>query len=199
MEQDLMQLGRVLLEGEGGEEANDTDISAACNCGEDDKHESSAALAILVLMALLGVTMIIGHLLDRKQITWMSEAGAALLLGIVIGYVGKVAAKDSTTFHKWLQFQKDFFYFALLPPIIFEAAYGLNVTPFFNNIGAICAYAFLGTAMSAIIVGLTMWIAGLIGICFKVQLIEGLLFGSLISATDPVSSNLELDNSTSHR
>ncbi|GMH34525.1 hypothetical protein BSKO_02359 [Bryopsis sp. KO-2023] len=58
---------------------------------------------------------------------------------------------------------------------------------FLQNAGAICAYAFIGTAMSTILIGFTMWAAGAMGLCFAFTFLESLIFGAVISATDPVS------------
>ena len=52
--------------------------------------------------------------------------------------------------------QTEFFFLALLPPIMFEAGFSLQVKPFFRNIGAIAAMAFAGTVVSTAIVGLVM-------------------------------------------
>ncbi|GMH34543.1 hypothetical protein BSKO_02377 [Bryopsis sp. KO-2023] len=115
-----------------------------------------------------------------------------MLLGVLLGWVAKTTGKDET-FQDWLSFKGYFFYFALLPPIIFEAGYSLDVKPrggcsrFLQNAGAICAYAFIGTAMSTILIGFTMWAAGAMGLCFAFTFLESLIFGAVISATDPVS------------
>ena len=52
--------------------------------------------------------------------------------------------------------QTEFFFLALLPPIMFEAGFSLQVKPFFRNIGAIVAMAFVGTCVSTALVGLIM-------------------------------------------
>jgi len=52
--------------------------------------------------------------------------------------------------------QTEFFFLALLPPIMFEAGFSLQVKPFFRNIGAIVALAFIGTVVSTGIVGFIM-------------------------------------------
>eukprot|EP01048_Picozoa_sp_COSAG05_P017261 COSAG05_NODE_2328_length_3230_cov_2.151070_1_plen_55_part_00 len=51
------------------------------------------------------------------------------------------------------RFDERFFFFVLLPPIIFEAGYNMQRRKFFQNIGAICVYAFVGTTLSASIIG----------------------------------------------
>ena len=61
-----------------------------------------------------------------------------------------------TMIKQWRVLQTDFFFIALLPPIMFEAGFSLQVKPFFRNIGAISALAFAGTLISASVVGLVM-------------------------------------------
>merc|ERR1719291_902099 len=48
-------------------------------------------------------------------------------------------------------------------------------------------YAFLGTFMSTFVVGGLVYYAGTIGWCYPLGLLPSLVFGSLISATDPVT------------
>ena len=54
-------------------------------------------------------------------------------------------------------FQKEFFFLFLVPPIIFEAGYGMQVRPFFRNFGAICMFAFLGTLISTAMIAAVLW------------------------------------------
>ena len=46
----------------------------------------------------------------------------------------------------------------------------------------------MGTSISALIVGFTMYALGTVGLAHPLKLIEAFSFGSLISATDPVST-----------
>jgi NhaP-type Na+/H+ or K+/H+ antiporter len=75
-----------------------------------------------------------------------------------------------------------------LPPIIFNAGYMINRRLFFANMGGIVALAFLGTAFSTLLVGLGLWGLGQAGWTHDISLMETICFGSLISATDPVST-----------
>jgi NhaP-type Na+/H+ or K+/H+ antiporter len=77
----------------------------------------------------------------------------------------------------------------LLPAIIFEAGYTLEKEDFFYNIGSVTLFAFIGTVISTIVVALGIYLLTFTGI-FKLEitLIDCLLFGSLISAVDPVAT-----------
>lgn len=110
-----------------------------------------------------------------------------MLVGVVIGGVARLAVTDLTLF----SFSPEFFFFVLLPPIIFEAGYNLEKKQFFENIGAITLYAFGGTIISTLVVGMLTFKAAQIGLLRHVDTenpMEALLFGALISAVDPVAT-----------
>lgn len=79
----------------------------------------------------------------------------------------------------------------LLPIIIFESGYNMKTKGiFFKNIGTILIYAIFGSLFSAIATGLAL--SGLFSLKLfdpiNMSSIECLIFGSLIAATDPVST-----------
>ncbi|XP_037780939.1 sodium/hydrogen exchanger 7-like [Penaeus monodon] len=83
-------------------------------------------------------------------------------------------------------FDPEIFFNILLPPIIFSAGYSLKRRHFFKNLGAIFTFAFLGTTISTFVVGgLVYGFLWLLSSSFS--FIDCLLFGALISATDPVT------------
>ncbi|KFQ79870.1 Sodium/hydrogen exchanger 7, partial [Phoenicopterus ruber ruber] len=89
-------------------------------------------------------------------------------------------------------FDPEVFFNILLPPIIFHAGYSLKKRHFFRNLGSILAYAFLGTAVSCFIIGNLMYgvvkLMKLVGqLSDKFYYTDCLLFGAIISATDPVT------------
>merc|ERR1719412_1591574 len=86
-------------------------------------------------------------------------------------------------------FDPEIFFNVLLPPIIFHAGYSMKKRFFFRNIGAILTFAFLGTILSTftvagIMYGVTRVFTHLSG---TFTFLDTLRFGSLISATDPVT------------
>ncbi|XP_078403859.1 sodium/hydrogen exchanger 6a isoform X2 [Cetorhinus maximus] len=89
-------------------------------------------------------------------------------------------------------FDPEVFFNILLPPIIFYAGYSLKRRHFFRNLGSILAYAFIGTVISCIVIGLIMYgcvkLMALIGqLSGDFYFTDCLLFGAFISATDPVT------------
>ena len=78
---------------------------------------------------LLALALVLGHLLQRKKVVWLGEAATALLLGLVVGVVCTYALDVSAVYLSWIGFKKEFFFIALLPPIIFEAGFTLQVKP----------------------------------------------------------------------
>lgn len=87
-------------------------------------------------------------------------------------------------------FDEEFFTLILLPIIIFESGFGMkNKEFFFKHIGTILVYAVIGAFITAMLVGAMLlipfnnnWFS------FKWTIFEDFSYGSLISATDPVST-----------
>ena len=79
------------------------------------------------------------------------------------------------------------FVILLLPPIIFESGYNMNKKNFMKNAGSVLMYSFLGTFIAVFTTSFMFWGFGEIGLAKKFTWQEAFAFGSLISATDPVS------------
>ncbi|NXN69476.1 SL9A9 protein, partial [Himantopus himantopus] len=92
-----------------------------------------------------------------------------------------------------MTFDPSIFFNILLPPIIFHAGYSLKKRHFFRNLGSILTYAFLGTAISCVVIGLIMYgfVKAMVHIGqleeWEFHFTDCLFFGSLMSATDPVT------------
>ena len=166
----------------------------------DAAHEASLKveqeeidLGIVLLCMLLVAAVVIGHSLETYQIHRLHAAGAALLLGAAAGWgVELIAGGGSgtrTALERVARFDGEFFFRFLLPPIIFESGYNMQRRKFFQNLGAICIFAFIGTTVSAAVVGWLVWASGAAATATGTGLsgVEALAFGALISATDPVT------------
>ena len=155
--------------------------------GVFETEESLASFSILFMILLLLGASLVGYFLQRRRVRLLGEAGFALLLGVLAGFLVYAFNGFSRERTHYITFQKEFFFLFLLPPIIFEAGFGVEVGPFFRNFGDICVFAFLGTAVSTFAVGGIMYGAGQAGLSYGMPMLECMLFGSLISATDPVT------------
>uniref|UniRef100_A0A096MI91 Sodium/hydrogen exchanger n=1 Tax=Poecilia formosa TaxID=48698 RepID=A0A096MI91_POEFO len=85
-----------------------------------------------------------------------------------------------------------------LPPIIFFGAYTLNQRRFVGNLGSIVTYAFLGTIISSLCIGTLVYGFTRLMVLLRraadgeFSLTDCLLFGAIMSATDPEVSVLGL-------
>jgi NhaP-type Na+/H+ or K+/H+ antiporter len=97
---------------------------------------------------------------EFKLENYIPESVFILFIGILIGIFIKLVT-PKTIGSIILQMDPDMFFKILLPVIIFNAGYSLSTQNFFGNIviikikkkGGIILYAFLGTFISAMIVG----------------------------------------------
>ncbi|CAJ1421812.1 unnamed protein product [Effrenium voratum] len=113
-----------------------------------------------------------------------------MALGFLVGCVVRVLQLEQE--EALLNFRGSFFFYVLLPPIIFEAGLSLKTQLFVDNLGSIMAFAVVGTLVSTWVVSASMrWATEtqLIGLRDTPLLpIYCHLFGALISATDPVAT-----------
>lgn len=169
------------------------------------QESSVASFSIMTLLFLLGFTMLFGVWLKHHRVTFLHQAGAALLLGVAGGLVMFFVSLSADQ-ERWIYdygdyfvFDTEFFFLFLLPPIIFESGYGLDAESFFRNLGKILYFAFVGTLMGVGVFGVGMYAAGQIGLSHPFSFVNAMMFGSIISATDPVSvlaifSQLKVDS-----
>eukprot|EP00667_Euglena_gracilis_P015965 EG_transcript_16623 len=143
---------------------------------------------MVVAFSMLGLLVVFcaGFLLESYHIVWIPEAGIGIAVGLAISIIAKLCLTEHIA--SMLRFDPQFFFVVLLPPIMFEAGYNMQRKAFFRNIVAICSYAFLGTAISCFAVGGMVYYAGQWGWCRPIGGLAALVFGAIISATDPVTT-----------
>ncbi|XP_065323358.1 sodium/hydrogen exchanger 9-like [Gordionus sp. m RMFG-2023] len=103
------------------------------------------------------------------------------------GQASNIKSLENTELENKLTFDPEVFFNVLLPPIIFNAGYSLNRANFFNNIGTITTFAFVGTVVSAFVAGSIFFALTLIWPSLGFRFNDCLFFGATISATDPVA------------
>ncbi|KAB1256679.1 Sodium/hydrogen exchanger 2 [Camelus dromedarius] len=122
--------------------------------------------------------------LYHKLPTIVPESCLLIMVGLLLGGIIFGVDEKSPPAMK-----TDVFFLYLLPPIVLDAGYFMPTRPFFENIGTIFWYAVVGTLWNSIGIGVSLF-----GICqieafglSDITLLQNLLFGSLISAVDPVA------------
>ena len=141
--------------------------------------------SIVTGLFALVLTLILGHALERRHIHWLPEAGVGVLVGALCTWLA--SEEEDTALLADERFSYEFFLIWLLPPIIFEAGYSIDLRAFFGNLAPTLFFAFAGTFVSTFAVGGLVYGAGQLGWCYPLGLLASLTFGALISATDPVS------------
>uniref|UniRef100_A0A915IJZ4 Sodium/hydrogen exchanger n=1 Tax=Romanomermis culicivorax TaxID=13658 RepID=A0A915IJZ4_ROMCU len=107
-----------------------------------------------------------------------------IMVGLVIGFLFYVENADNQL--KFLLFDSHAFFLFLLPPIILESAYSLRDRAFLESIATILLYAVIGTVLNIVIIGPLLFLVCYFGFA-QLNLIECMIFASLISAVDPVA------------
>ncbi|KAL8461778.1 hypothetical protein ACS0TY_032213 [Phlomoides rotata] len=68
-----------------------------------------------------------------------------------------------------------------------QSGFSLQPKPFFSNFGAITTFAIFGTFVASFVTGILVYLGGVTYLIYKLPFVECLMFGALISATDPVT------------
>jgi solute carrier family 9 (sodium/hydrogen exchanger), member 8 len=108
------------------------------------------------------------------------------MVGAAAGLLCMIKSDSIST--SLMEFDANMFFVGLLPPIIFNSGYTMKRRYFFENITPILTYSIFGTMIMSIATGSLLYIVGCFGWTTKLSLAESLTFGSLISATDTVST-----------
>ena len=132
--------------------------------------------AVFVLVVLLGIAMLVTGLCRKLPIPFT-------VILVVIG----VLLSNLAGHWPVLQPLKDFelspevMLFIFLPALIFESGFALDARQLTKDLPAVLILAIPGMLISTFIVGFGVWLA------LDTRLIIALVFGALISATDPVA------------
>eukprot|EP00736_Rhodelphis_marinus_P014186 Rmarinus@m.1453 len=157
------------------------------NCREDHSgNEQLTSLGVALLMlSLAGCIMVIYFFLIFPQFHYFPDSSVSILLGILVGILVR---NSNTDLPAVMSFNTESFFLIILPPIMFDAGYSLQKGNFFKNVGTILTFAVAGTVIAAFVIGLGVWLGGRVGMYYPFSLVDSLMFGSLLSAVDPVAT-----------
>jgi Na+:H+ antiporter len=131
---------------------------------------------ILVVMGLLTIAMIAASICRNIPIPYTVFL---VILGIILGSI----ARQYPEFELLLKFQlsSDLVLFLFLPALIFESAINMDARLLMKDIIPVLVLAVPAMLISAALIGLGLWVIQ------DFNIFHALLFGALISATDPVA------------
>ncbi|CAL8251467.1 unnamed protein product [Arctogadus glacialis] len=153
------------------------------------EEEQSSGMTIFFSLLVIGICIILVHLLIKFKLNFLPESVAVVSIGIIMGgFIKLIEFKELANWKEEEMFRPNMFFLLLLPPIIFESGYSLHKGNFFQNIGSICLFAVIGTAISAFIVGGGIYFLGQADVIYKMSMTDSFAFGSLISSVDPVAT-----------
>ncbi len=130
---------------------------------------------VLQLSVLLAGAVLLGLLARRVN---LQLTVVLALVGFLAGWLGEPFGIENPL--RGEEFE-EVLVFAFLPVLIFAAALGLPVRSFLRNLGPILALAVVAFLVSAVLVGVAL------NLGLGIPVTAALLFGALISATDPVA------------
>ncbi|XP_059194268.1 sodium/hydrogen exchanger 1 isoform X2 [Centropristis striata] len=139
------------------------------------------------LWVLLASLMKLGFHLVPRLSGIVPESCLLITVGLLVGGLIKLAGEKVPPV-----LNSELFFLCLLPPIILDAGYFLPIRPFMENLGTILMFAVVGTLWNAFFIGGLLY-----AVCqiqpanpselHQLELLPCLLFGSIISAVDPVA------------
>ncbi|MEZ4104225.1 MAG: sodium:proton antiporter [Candidatus Paceibacterota bacterium] len=138
------------------------------------------AEATLAMFAMFGISSLAIFWAKRFRIP---HTVFLVIVGLIIGLLSNFSIFG---FFTEFEFTPELLFFLLLPTLIFESAYNINIRRIVDDAGIIVLLAVVGLLISTVIIGTAIYfLLGLFGL--YVPFIVTLLFGALISATDPVA------------
>ena len=133
---------------------------------------------LLITSGLLLLAMIAASICRHLPIPYTV---LLVLLGLVVNFLGAdsniIDLLDFREFH----LTPDLVLFVFLPALVFETALSLDARALLKNLIPVLVLAIIGMLVSVVLVGVGIWWS------LGLPLLVALLFGSLISATDPVA------------
>lgn len=135
-------------------------------------------LSLLSLLMITGVTSLVS-----KNFIKIPYTVLLVLVGIIVALIARLPALSFITA---FELTPELLFYVFLPALIFEAAYNVHIKKFYKSFFSISLLSTLGLMASTLIIGFgSFFVLTVIGI--DVPLLVLLLFGSIISATDPVA------------
>ncbi|ODV94540.1 hypothetical protein PACTADRAFT_3426 [Pachysolen tannophilus NRRL Y-2460] len=190
----VYQALKLLLKRANADYDDGTDEPTISNPTDDGDLEESnpvaeeifSSWALFILLFLLCSALWSSFYLQQRRIKSIHETVLSIFYGMVVGLIIRVS--PGHYIQNAVKFNSGYFFNILLPPIILNSGYELHQANFFRNIGSILTFAIPGTFISAIVLGIILYIWTKLGLeSINIQFVDALAVGATLSATDPVT------------
>lgn len=149
-------------------------------------EEIFASWAIFIILSLLIISLWTSYYLQQRKIQAIHETVLSIFSGMLVGLIIRVSPGHFIQEH--VSFNYAYFFNLLLPPIILNSGYELHQANFFRNFGSILTFAFMGTFLAAVVLGILLYIWTAIGLeGIDISFVDAISVGATLSATDPVT------------
>ncbi|KAK9375296.1 Sodium/hydrogen exchanger family-domain-containing protein [Lipomyces chichibuensis] len=150
------------------------------------QQELYSSWALFILIVLLIGSLWTSYYLQVRKIQAVHETVVSIFAGMIVGLAIRIL--PGHYIQDTVSFKSSYFFNMLLPPIILNCGYELHQANFFRNIGPILTFAFAGTFISAVVLGIIIYIWAFLGLeGLNIPFVAALGFGATLSATDPVT------------
>ncbi|TVY65714.1 Endosomal/prevacuolar sodium/hydrogen exchanger [Lachnellula suecica] len=152
---------------------------------DTSQREIFSSWALFIMIMLLITALFTSYILQQKKVEAVHETVISIFAG---SNPRPITGNPSNIPQNLVSFDYQIFFNLLLPPIILASGYELHQANFFRNIGTILTFAFAGTFISAIVLGLILWVYTRIPLDgFEMTFVDAISVGATLSATDPVT------------
>jgi CPA1 family monovalent cation:H+ antiporter len=134
----------------------------------EENGEQSIIIFVSAVIGLLLIASLVGIVTNRLRLPYTV---GLVLIGLVLSIRGQ---EDFNV-------PPEIFLSLLVPPLVFEAAFRINIRDLFRDITPILILAIPGLLITTFLVG------GVVSLGTGFPLVLSLIFGALIAATDPVA------------
>ncbi|KAL2341457.1 hypothetical protein Fmac_009397 [Flemingia macrophylla] len=197
--------------------ASDSEISPAVVHKAPGKEQQAAGVGILLQIMMLVLSFVLGHVLRRKKVYIIPEASASLLIGLIVGILANISDTETSIrllpidSFGVVQFSRGVFLpvpassdhiissleitVVILAPVSPSAVLSL-LDLYFDFLGKhfdleLSSDSFAETLFlkfrSYCHICYICYLGGLMFLMYRLPFVECLMFGALISATDPVT------------
>lgn len=148
-----------------------------------DFERVGSLFSVGVFMLIVAISRMLFHL-HSKLPSYVPESCLLIVLGVIAGFIVYFVGG------KPIHLDPDTFFLLLLPPIVLDAGFFMNTRALFDNMGTVALFAGVGTTFNTLAIGFSLHLCcqrmlGLVHV--DINLLEALLFASLIAAVDPVA------------